>query len=191
MAPEVLKGKYSSQADIWSIGVIAYMLLSSQMPFFGRKRKQIVHSIMKGTFDFKGRRWKRLSAQSKEFVRSLLVVDPQERLDADEALSAVWLNRRLTATVRNPYEEELEGATNSIVRYSNYSKLKKMALMVVAHKSSTQEIGILRKIFQKYDTQKDGQLSYDEFKAALQDAGVPEDECERIFDSVVRWRLCF
>lgn len=191
MAPEVLKGKYSSQADIWSIGVIAYMLLSSQMPFFGRKRKQIVQSIMKGTFDFKGRRWKRLSAQSKEFVRSLLVVDPEERLDADEALSAVWLNRRLTATVRNPYEEELEGATNSIVRYANYSKLKKMALMVVAHKSSTQEIGILRKIFQKYDTQKDGQLSYDEFKAALQDAGVPEDECERIFDSVVRWKLCF
>lgn len=186
MAPEVLKGKYTAQADIWSIGVIAYMLLSSQMPFFGRKRKHIVESIMKGSFDFKGRRWKRLSAQSKEFVKSLLVVDPEERLDADEALSDIWLNRRLTATVRNPYEEEIEGATNSIVRYANYSKLKKMALMVVAHKSSTQEIGILRKIFQKYDTKKDGQLSYEEFKAALGDAGVAEDECERIFDSVVR-----
>ena len=186
MAPEVLKGKYSSQADIWSIGVIAYMLLSSQMPFFGRKRKQIVESIMKGSFDFKGRRWKRLSAQSKEFVKSLLVVDPEERLDAEEALSAVWLNRRLTATVRNPYEEEIEEATSSIVRYANYSKLKKMALMVVAHKSSAQEIGILRKIFQKYDTKKDGQLSFEEFKAALGDAGVAEEECERIFDSVVR-----
>eukprot|EP00977_Amphora_coffeiformis_P018872 scaffold6764_cov169-Amphora_coffeaeformis.AAC.10 len=184
MAPEVLKGRYTVQADLWSIGVIAYMLLSSQMPFYGRKRRQIVESIMEGRFDFKGRRWKRLSAQSKEFVKSLLVVDPEERMDADEALGAVWLNRRMTATVRNPHAEEFEGATNSIVRYAKYSKLKKMALMVVAHRSSSNEIGILRKVFQKYDTKKDGQLSIEEFKAALHDAGYPEDKCEEIFHSV-------
>lgn len=185
MAPEVLKGSYTNQADMWSVGVIAYMLLSSQMPFYGRKRSHIVESIMKGKFDFKGRRWKRLSAQSKEFVKSLLVVDPEERLDADESLGCVWLNRRMTATVRNPYEEEIESAKNSLVRYAGYSKLKQVALMVVAHKSSTQEIGILRKVFQKYDTKKDGQLSYEEFKAAMHDAGFGDEDYQRMFDSVV------
>ena len=180
----VLKGTYNKQADVWSIGVIAYMLLSSQMPFYGRKRKEIVDSIMRGSFDFKGRRWKRLSPQSKEFVRDLLVVDPEERLTADEALGAVWLNRRMTATVRNPYEDEIKSAHHSIVKYAKYSKLKKMALMVVAHKSSTTEIGILRKIFQKYDTKRDGQLSYEEFRAALIDAGYGEQECEELFNSV-------
>jgi calcium-dependent protein kinase len=139
---------------------------------------------MSGSFDFKGRRWKRLSPQSKEFVRSLLVVDPEERSDAEEALSAVWLNKRMTATVRNPHEDEIEGARHSMVKYAKYSKLKKMALMVVAHKSSTSEIGILRKIFQKYDTKKDGQLSYEEFRAALVDAGYEEKECEDLFRSV-------
>ena len=49
MAPEVLKGKYTKQADLWSIGVIAYMLMSSQMPFYGRTRGEIVAQIMEGS----------------------------------------------------------------------------------------------------------------------------------------------
>jgi serine/threonine protein kinase len=48
MAPDVLKGKYTKQADLWSIGVIAYMLMSSQMPFYGRTRDDIVEKIMEG-----------------------------------------------------------------------------------------------------------------------------------------------
>jgi serine/threonine protein kinase len=48
MAPEVLKGRYSKNADLWSIGVIAYMLMSSQMPFYGRSRKQIIEQILRG-----------------------------------------------------------------------------------------------------------------------------------------------
>lgn len=185
MAPEVLKGKYSMQADLWSIGVIAYMLLSSQMPFYGRKRRHIVEQIMVGKFEFKGRRWKRLTEQSKEFVRDLLVVDPEERLTAEEACAASWLNKRYSATVRNPLIEEEQSAKGSLLKYSKYSKLKKVALMVVAHKSTTDEIGILRKVFQKYDTRRDGQLSFEEFKAAMKDAGFSEEQYRQIFDSVV------
>jgi len=48
MAPEVLAGRYSKQADLWSVGVISYMLMSSQMPFYGRKRSQIIEKIEKG-----------------------------------------------------------------------------------------------------------------------------------------------
>ena len=48
MAPEVLAGKYTQQADLWSVGVIAYMLMSSQMPFYGRKPSQIIEKIQKG-----------------------------------------------------------------------------------------------------------------------------------------------
>jgi len=48
MAPEVLAGNYTQQADLWSVGVIAYMLMSSQMPFYGRKRCQIIDKIKHG-----------------------------------------------------------------------------------------------------------------------------------------------
>lgn len=186
MAPEVLKGKYTKQADVWSIGVIAYMLLSSQMPFYGRKRRHIVEQIMKGEFQFKGRRWKRVSAQSREFIRDLLVVDPEERLDAESALRASWLNKRFNATLRNPYEEELESAKQSILNFKDYNKLKKVALMVIAHKSTSDEIGILRKIFEKYDTQRDGYLDPSEFQAAIADCGFSPEHSLEIFDAVVR-----
>jgi calcium-dependent protein kinase len=48
MAPEVIKGKYTKQAELWSIGVISYMLMSSQMPFYGRKRSHIIKKIVNG-----------------------------------------------------------------------------------------------------------------------------------------------
>jgi calcium-dependent protein kinase len=166
MAPEVLKGAYSKNADLWSIGVIAYMLLSSQMPFYGRNRKQIIEQILRGyvmmeltcrvfvldlldavvyvrfapcpltlvrfknrTYEYKGRRWKRISKQGKAFIDDLLVVDPDDRATSDEAMKASWLNRRFGATVRSPHFEEIESVKNCIVKYADYSKLKKVALM--------------------------------------------------------------
>lgn len=186
MAPEVIKGSYTKQADIWSVGVIAYMLMSSQMPFYGRKRSHIVEQIMQGKYEFKGRRWKRISQQGKAFIEDLLVVDPDDRATAEEALRASWLNRRYAATVRAPHMDEMDRAQESIVRFADYSKLRKVALMVVAHKSTTTEIGILRKVFQEYDTTRDGKLNYEEFKAAITKAGYTEDEHRKIFDAVVR-----
>jgi calcium-dependent protein kinase len=186
MAPEVLNQNYTKQADLWSIGVITFMLLSSQMPFYGETRREITKQIKKGKYDFKGRRWKQVSNQAKEFVQDLLVLDPNERLTADQAFRSPWLNSRHAATVRNPLQEELDSAQGAIMNYAKYSKLKKVALMLVAHKSTSEEIGILRKIFQQYDTERNGHLSFDEFSHALRDAGYPQDEIRQVFDSLVR-----
>jgi calcium-dependent protein kinase len=185
MSPEVLKGKYNEKADMWSIGVIAYMLLSSQLPFYGKKKKQIVKQIMSGDYDFKGKKWKKMSQQAKDFIGDLLIFDPEERLDADTALRCSWLNRRHSATCRAPLEEEEELARASMLRYAGYSKLKKMALMVVAHKSSSEEIGILRKVFQRYDSRRDGSISLKEFSEAMQGFGHSAADLETMFNSVV------
>lgn len=191
MAPEVLKGNYTKKADMWSIGVIAYMLLASQVPFYGRKRKEIVQQIMGAQYGFKGRKWQRISQQAKDFIGDLLVLDSEERLDADSALRSTWLNRRYAATSRAPRTEEEELARASMLRYAGYNKLKKMALMVVAHKSSNEEIGILRKVFQRYDSRRDGSISYEEFCEAMHGFGHTEKDLEAMFDAVVsvnRWQ---
>ena len=202
MAPEVLKGSYTKQADLWSVGVMAAMLLSSQMPFFGRKRSHIVEQIMEGKFEFKGKRWKRVSRQAKAFVSDLLVVDPNERTTAEEALQCHWLNRYYNMTTRDINksvedgkvevmdEYELDEVRESLVRYAEYSKLRKVALMVIAHKSTSDEIGILRKVFQKYDKLRTGQVGYDQFKGAICQAGFSDSDIKKIFDAVVSFFGC-
>jgi serine/threonine protein kinase len=126
MAPEVLKGSYTTKADVWSVGVIAYMLLSSQMPFYGRKRRHILEQILSCQFDFRGRRWKRISDTAKAFIEDLLVLDPEDRADAQIALSSSWLNKRFAATTRDPLHEEENMARSAMLRYAGYTKLKKM-----------------------------------------------------------------
>lgn len=59
------------------------------------------------------------------------------------------------------------------------------ALMVIAHKSTSQEIGILRKVFERYDTARNGSISQDEFKVALESYGYTDEEVERMFDGLV------
>ena len=111
-------------------------------------------------YQYKGRRWKRVSAQAKAFVDDLLEMDVDDRATAEVALRASWLNRRHTATVRSPHSEEIDNVKRSIKRFAGYSKLRKVALMVVAHKSTSQEIGILRKVFQQYDIDGSGVIRY-------------------------------
>lgn len=184
MAPEVLKGTYTSQADLWSVGVIAYMLLSSQMPFYGRKRSHIVEQIMSCEYDFKGRRWKRVSSQAKSFVEDMLVADPEDRATAREAQQSMWLNKRFSATARAPTLDEFDTTAESMQKYAGYSHLKKLALMVIAHKSTSAEIGVLRKIFQRYDTQKDGTIGLPQFREALSKYGYPDEEVAQMFEAV-------
>ncbi|KAG7355129.1 serine:threonine protein kinase [Nitzschia inconspicua] len=184
MAPEVLKGSYTRKADIWSIGVITYMLLSSQMPFYGRKRRHIIEQILNCQYDFRGRRWKRISQQAKNFIEELLVFDQDERIDATTALSLTWLNKRFAATTRGPQKEEETMARQAMLRYAGYTKLKRMALMVVAHKSTSAEIGILRKVFQKYDKRQDGCITFDQFCEALKESGHSTNDMKEMFEAV-------
>lgn len=104
-------------------------------------------------------------------------------------MASTWLNRRHSATLRNPLAEEISSANESLLRFANYSKLRKVALMVVAHKSTSAEIGILRKVFQSYDTNGSGALDYDEFKAAISEVGFKESDYHKVFDAVVSIRF--
>lgn len=112
------------------------------------------------------------------------MVDPEERATAEDAMRLAWLHRRHTATVRGPHAGELENVKKSIERYVGYPKLRRLSLMIVAHRSTSQEIGILRKVFQHYDPKHTGHLTYEAFKRAMNDVGFTDDGYQEMFDSV-------
>jgi len=191
MAPEVLKKNYTSKADVWSVGVIAYMLLSSQMPFYGRKRREIVKKISKATYDFKGRRWTTISSQAKDFVMELLKRDPTERPTAEEARKTLWVNAGQSSFSSMRTEEGMAAVNKSLESYSTLKKLQKLALMVIAHKSSSEEIGFLRKAFQKYNSEHHGTITLVEFKKCLSMYEYSDTYMEHLFRQVVSLSMHF
>lgn len=76
---------------MWSLGVTVYFLLVGVPPFFGTE-KVIVDRILRGAYSMDGNRWARISEEGKDFVRKLLVVDPQNRMTSREALDHVSCN---------------------------------------------------------------------------------------------------
>ncbi len=190
MAPEVLKGNYNNKADVWATGVLAYMLLSSQMPFYGRKRKEILDKISRCNYDFKGRRWSTVSNPAKNFISDLLMHDPNDRPSAREARQSLWLNMRLTSSVRTATEADMDAAAVSLENYCAHKTLQKLGLMVIAHKSNSEEIGFLRNVFKRYDKDRNGSIELPEFKRCLSKYKYSDEYMEKLFNGAVSLFFC-
>lgn len=86
VAPEVLHRSYSTEADVWSVGVIAYILLCGSRPFWARTESGIFRTVLKADPSFTEPPWPSLSLEAKDFVKRLLSKDPRRRMTAAQAL---------------------------------------------------------------------------------------------------------
>ncbi|GMI12030.1 hypothetical protein TrRE_jg8954 [Triparma retinervis] len=184
MAPQVLQGLYTEKADLWSVGVIAFMLLCSEMPFSGRKRRHVIDKIMRCNYNFGNERWKKINGTAKDFIRGMIEMDPKKRWSADQALESNWLKKEFDLATRRPSMDVMDNVASSLKSYGGKTKLQKMALMVVAHQSTTEEIVELRRAFDQYDKANNGTIQYAEFTEILGKLNYPKEELSDIFASV-------
>lgn len=92
VAPEVLAQKpYGKEVDVWSIGVISYILLCGYPPFYDENDANLFAQILKGEFEFDPPYWDDISLEAKEFIRKLMCVDVDKRLTCEEALDHAWI----------------------------------------------------------------------------------------------------
>jgi calcium/calmodulin-dependent protein kinase I len=93
VAPEILTCKgYDKEVDMWSAGVILYILLSGYPPFFDEHEPRLFDSIMKAEYEFHPQYWDHISKEAKDLISKLLVVNPLKRLTAKEALHHPWFS---------------------------------------------------------------------------------------------------
>ena len=185
MAPQVLQGVYTSQADMWSCGVITYMLLSSHRPFYNKRRKVMIDRIMRCDYTFEKDYWRPISDEAKDFISKLLVLDPKIRYKAEQAQKHQWMYKEFKLEDRAPSESMTERVADNLIFYKDTVALKKIALNVIAHKSRTDDILQLRKAFDQFDTANNGVISFDEFKEALKDkCSYTDQNIMEMFESI-------
>ncbi|KAJ1389564.1 Serine/threonine-protein kinase, active site [Sesbania bispinosa] len=96
VAPEVLRHKYGKEVDIWSAGVILYILLSGVPPFWGDTTKEIFGAILKCHIDFESHPWPTISNSAKDLIRKMLTQDPKKRITSAQILESMYCNNQST-----------------------------------------------------------------------------------------------
>lgn len=91
IAPEVLDENYDEKCDIWSCGVILYILLCGYPPFSGKNEREIIYKIKLGKFVYDKDDWKNISQGAKNLIKKMLIMDPSKRYSASEALNDPWV----------------------------------------------------------------------------------------------------
>ncbi|GKV01344.1 hypothetical protein SLEP1_g13901 [Rubroshorea leprosula] len=174
IAPEVLKKRYGPEADVWSAGVILYILLSGVPPFWGETEKEIFDGVLRGHLDFKSDPWPKISESAKDLVKKMLVRDPKKRISVHEVLCHPWVQVDGVAP-----DKPLDSIVLSrLKQFSAMNKLKKMALRVIAQRLSEEEIAGLKEMFKMIDTDNSGQITFEELKEGLKRFGADLHETE-------------
>nr|XP_043638551.1 calcium-dependent protein kinase 26-like [Erigeron canadensis] len=167
VAPEVLLKHYGPEADIWSAGVMLYVLLSGVPPFWDETQKGIFDAVLKGHIDFESDPWPLISDSAKDLIRKMLCSRPSDRLTAHEVLFHPWICENGVAPDRAPDPIVL----TCLKQFSAMNKLKKMALRVIAENLSEEENTGLREMFKTMDRDNSGGIRFDELKAGLRKFG--------------------
>lgn len=145
----------------------------------------MIDRIMRCDYNFHGKHWEHVSQPAKDFVAALLKLDPKERLTAKQALAHEWLNSSFALSDRRPDESLMKDIQGHITNYGGTGEFKKLALMVIAHKSSTDDIVKLRKAFDQFDSDNAGTIDLAEFRAELNKLGTYTDkEIEEMFSNI-------
>uniref|UniRef100_A0A5B7AXX5 non-specific serine/threonine protein kinase n=1 Tax=Davidia involucrata TaxID=16924 RepID=A0A5B7AXX5_DAVIN len=181
MAPEVLKRNYGPEVDVWSAGVILYILLCGVPPFWAETEQGVAQAIIRSVIDFKRDPWPKVSDNAKDLVKRMLDPDPNRRLTAQEVLEHPWIQNAKKAP-NVPLGETVKAR---LKQFSVMNKLKKRALRVVAEHLSVEEVAGIKEAFEMMDTSKRGKINLEELRNGLQTLGqqIPDADLQILMEA--------
>lgn len=191
VAPEVLEGSYNCKCDVWSVGVIAYMLLSGSPPFYGKNDAETLQAVRSGRWRFNDNQFRLISTSAKSFIKQCLERSVQKRPSADEAISNPWFQKLLFADAI-PMVLGFD-IIQRMSKFQRRSSLAKLFLEVVAHTLTPDQIVSLRREYIKLDTTRSGVISIQDLRSVFDGQSGPHKkdspslsdlEIAQIFDSV-------
>jgi calcium-dependent protein kinase len=165
IAPEVIEKNYDNKCDMWSCGVILFVLLSGYPPFDGDNDELIMQSVSSGNYNTNTEEWKEVSSEAKKLVSKLLTKDPRRRLSAADALKDPWIIKNSKVQKNYSTSQVSKIFTEGIQKFSSKQKLQQASIAFLVHQMSSNDmVKNLRSIFKELDESGDGRLSLEELK---------------------------
>ena len=172
IAPEVLSRNYTELCDLWSCGVIMYILLTGRPPFNGINEEEIMDRIKEGKYDLTKYPWGVISEDAKDLIKGLLKINPKERYTAQQALNHKWFkNEKIKAsqTCYNIKNRQLNKLIENLIKYRSDNILRCAVIALLVHNSiQLNQAHDAVKLFNKIDKNGDGKISREELFNGLQ-----------------------
>ena len=168
IAPEVLKRKYNEKCDIWSCGVILFIMLVGYPPFSGSTTTELLENVAKGKFSMKNSCWNNVSEQVKDLLKKMLEFEPTKRISAQEAIEHPWIIKIKQKQIINIDKNYFSSVLKNIKNFNAKEKLQQATIAYIVHFIySSQEIEGLKKVFKYLDKNGDGRLTYGELRSGF------------------------
>ena len=172
IAPEVLSRNYTELCDLWSCGVIMYILLTGRPPFNGSSEEEIMKKIKEGNYDLKKYPWGIISEEAKDLLKGLLQVNAKKRFSAKQALEHKWFQIEKTKSSLNVYNvknRQLNKLIDNLMKYRSDNVLRCAVIALLVHNSiQLNQAHDAVKLFNQIDKNGDGKISKDELFNGLQ-----------------------
>jgi calcium-dependent protein kinase len=181
VSPEVLTGNYNEKCDIWSAGVILFIMLAGYPPIHDDDKDALYQKILTYKPVTDGEEWKTVSEAAKDLIRKMLVA-PDQRLDSDGVLAHPWMNNQADSFKRE--KTLLSINYTKLNGFINHSKFKRACLHYLASQLTPKDIDRLEQDFLNLDLDRDGEINYEEFLLAVQKKIPDPEDIRNLFDAV-------
>ena len=190
IAPEFLKKHYDEKCDIWSCGVILYILLSGRPPFAGENDREIMDRVAIGKYDLQTSPFNKVSKHCIDLIQKLLIIDPKKRISAQEALAHPWFKDNKSKELFNQIKDEstLKKLLENLKAYRRDSIIQETALAYLVHNfPQMKDVINACKLFNQIDVNGDGKINKGELLKGLQSkikSDTLEQDVEQIFKNI-------
>ena len=170
MAPEMIFGNFVKASDIWSIGVIMYIMVTGKQPFWGKNKDEVLNKVKNGRYDMKSLYYSKCSNSVKDLIKKMLVTEPEKRMTIEACLEHSWFKQFENDKYINlAFSEEI---VDSLRQFQNQNLLQKEIRFYLAKLFSDKEISKLKRAFTAVDKDNSGEIEYEEIPKIFNELGI-------------------
>lgn len=183
MAPEIISGEVNAKSDVWSLGMLLYVMLSGTKPFEDCKDDEMMINIATQKIQFDGKPWKRISPQAIDLVGQMLEIDHKKRISAKDVRNHPWIK---TYTSNDAEHKRISKINiRNLSKIVETSKFKRAIQTFMLQKLTfSNEVTKLNAIFREIDENGDGVLNMQEIKNGFDKANILVDNIDEILSKI-------